>query len=184
MKIILTSDVENLGEVDDLVDVASGYARNYLIPQGLAIKATNSAINELKRRQAVEARQEERMAARAEALSEQLRGVTLVFEAKASEETGRLFGSITTAEIAEALGRKVGETFDRRKHILSEPLREIGEHTVTVRLTKDVEVDVTTLVKPEGGELPEKSNEDQNAVQNAVQDELESADASATTDEA
>ncbi len=181
MKIILTSDVENLGETGELVDVANGYARNYLIPQGLAIRATSGAIKELKRRQAIEARQEERMAARAEALSEEMRGVTLVFEAKASEETGRLFGSITTADIAEALGRKVGETFDRRKHILSEPLREIGEHTITVQLTRDVGVDVKALVKPEGGELPEKPDEPD---EHGADDDLEAADTSAASDEA
>ena len=154
MKIILTHEVPNLGQAGDLKDVATGYARNYLIPKGLAVKATSGALKEFERRQATEASREERLAARAETLVRRLSEVTLTFEAKASE-AGRLFGSITTADIAEALERKVGEKFDRRKHILSEPLRQVGEHTVSVRLTSEVIAEVKVVVKPEGGEWPE-----------------------------
>ena len=85
---------------------------------------------------------------------QRLSEVTLTFEAKASEK-GRLFGSITTADIAEALEREIGEKFDRRKHILSEPLRQVGEHVVSVRLTPEITAEVKAVVKPEGGELPE-----------------------------
>jgi len=154
VKVILTQDVPNLGQAGEVEDVAAGYARNYLFREGLAVKATKGAIKEFKRRKAVDARREEKMAARAEALAERLRGVTLAFEAKAGE-TGHLYGSITPAAIAEALEREVGEKFDRRKHILSEPLREVGEHVVSVRLSADVVAEVKALVKPEGGELPE-----------------------------
>ena len=93
------------------------------------------------------------MEARAEALLQRLSQVTLNFEAKASEK-GRLFGSITTADIAEALEREIDEKFDRRKHILSEPLREVGEHTISVRLTQEIVAQVKAVVKPEGGEWP------------------------------
>jgi len=153
VKIILTRDVHNLGVTGDVKDVATGYARNYLIRRGLAIKATPSALEEFERRQTAEARREERLSARAEALAQRLREVTLIFEAKASEK-GRLFGSITTADIAEALEREIGEKFDRRKHILSDPLRHVGEHFISVRLTSDVVAEVKAVVKPEGGELP------------------------------
>jgi large subunit ribosomal protein L9 len=156
VKVILTSDMPNLGQAGDVKDVAVGYARNYLIPRGLAVKATPSALKEYKRRQAIETRREQRLAERAEALARRLADLTLTFEAKASEK-GRLFGSITTADIAEALEREVGEKFDRRKHILSDPLREVGEHAVSVRLTSDVVAQVKVLVKPEGGELPEET---------------------------
>ena len=153
MKVILTRDVPNTGYAGDLKDVAAGYARNYLIPQGLAIKATPGAQKEYERRRAAEDRKHAKLAARATELAEQIKDVSLSFEAKAGE-TGRLYGSVTTAEIAEALSREVGVTFDRRKHIDSEPLREIGEHAVTVRLSADVTTEIKVVVTPEGGELP------------------------------
>ena len=154
MKIILTHDVPNLGQAGDVKNVAPGYARNYLIPQGLALKATPGAIRDFERRLATSASREKRLEERAEALAERLSELTLTFEAKAGE-TGRLYGSITTADIAEMLEREVGEKFDRRKNIVSDPLRQVGEHIVTVRLTADVQSEVKVIVKPEGGELPE-----------------------------
>jgi large subunit ribosomal protein L9 len=153
VKVILTQDVPNLGEAGDVEDVAAGYARNYLFREGLAVKATKGAIKEFERRIAAEARREERMAAHAEALAQQLEGVTLTFEAKAGE-TGHLYGSITPSDVAEALQREIGEEIDRRKQILSDPLREVGEHVVSVRLSADVVAEVKVVVKPEGGELP------------------------------
>jgi large subunit ribosomal protein L9 len=158
VKIILTQDVPNLGEVGEIADVAPGYARNYLIPQGLAAKATPGAVKEFKRCRAAEASRAERLAARAEALSERLSEVTLIFEAKAGE-TGRLYGSVTPDDMAEALEREVGEKFDRRKNILSDPIREVGWHTISVRLTSEVVTEVKVAVKPEGGELPEEPTE-------------------------
>jgi large subunit ribosomal protein L9 len=154
VKIILTREVPNLGQVGEVKDVAVGYARNYLIPQGWAVKATSGAVREFERRRNSEERREERLAARAHVLADRISEVTLTFEAKASEK-GRLFGSITTTDMAEALEREVGEKFDRRKHILSEPIREVGEHIISVRLSADVVAEVKAVVKPEGGELPE-----------------------------
>ena len=154
MKVILTRDVPNVGDAGDIKNVAVGYARNYLIPKGLAVKATPGTIKEFERRRAAEASRDERLAARAEALAERLSDVTLSFEAKAGE-TGRLYGSITTADMAEALERAVDEKFDRRKNILSDPIREVGRHTISVRLSSDVVAEVKVVVKPEGGELPE-----------------------------
>lgn len=154
MKIILTRDVPNLGQSGDVKDVATGYARNYLIPKGLAAKATTGALKEFKRQRVSVGHREERLAARAEALAQRLSGLTLTFEAKAGEK-GRLYGSITSAGIAEALEREVGEKFDRRKHILCEPIRHVGEHVIPVRLAADVVAEIKVVVKPEGGELPE-----------------------------
>jgi len=154
VKVILTQDVPNLGQAGDVEDVAAGYARNYLFREGLAVKATKGASKEFERRVAAEARREDKMAAHAEALAKQLEGITLTFEAKAGE-TGHLYGSVTPSDIAEALEREIGEAFDRRKQIPSEPLREVGEHTVPVRLSSDVVAEVKVLVKPEGGELPQ-----------------------------
>jgi large subunit ribosomal protein L9 len=153
VKVILTQDVPNLGHTGDVKNVATGYARNYLFRQGLAVKASQNAMKEFEHRQAAEARREEKMAAQAEVLAEKLSGLTLTFEAKAGE-TGHLYGSITPAAIAEALERESGETFDRRKQVIVEPLREVGEHTVSVRLSKDVVAEIKVVVTPEGGELP------------------------------
>ncbi|MBN1976716.1 MAG: 50S ribosomal protein L9 [Anaerolineae bacterium] len=154
MKVILTHDVPNLGHAGDVKDVAVGYARNYLFREGLAVKASKGAVKDFERRRVVDTRREEKIAARAEALAKQLEGITLTFEAKAGE-TGHLYGSITPAAIAEALEREVGEKFDRRKHILSEPLREVGKHTISVRLSANVVAEVEVVVKPEGEDLPE-----------------------------
>ena len=159
MKVILTHDVPELGQMGDLKDVSAGYARNYLIPKGLAAKATAGAMKELKQQLAAETRRDERLAERAEALAQQLSTVTLTFEAKAGEK-GRLYGSITTAEIAEGIERQTGEKLDRRKNILSGPIRQVGKHTVEIRLSADVVAEMLVIVKPEGGELPEESLED------------------------
>ena len=159
MKVILTREVPKLGKTGDVKNVTTGYARNYLIPRGLAIKATPSTVKEFERQLTADARREEQMAARAEALAQRLSQITLTFEAKASEK-GRLFGSITTADIAEALERESGEKFDRRKHILADPLRHVGEHFIPVRLTSEITAEVKAIVKPEGGELPEVTQEE------------------------
>ena len=156
MKVILTRDVPKIGEAGDVKDVAAGYARNYLIPKGLAVKATPGALKQFERRRVAEASREERLASRAQALAGRLSEITLAFEAKAGE-TGRLYGSITTGDIAEALEREVGEKFDRRKNILSDPIRQVGRHTISVRLAPDVVAEVKAVVKPEGGELPEEA---------------------------
>lgn len=154
MKIILTRDVPNVGHAGDVKDVSDGYARNYLIAKGLAVRATPGALKDLEHHQTAEASREERLAERAETLAQRLSGLTLTFEAKAGEK-GRLYGSVTPTEIAEALGREVGEKFDRRKHILVDPIRQVGTHAVPVRLTADVVAEIKVVVKPEGGELPQ-----------------------------
>jgi large subunit ribosomal protein L9 len=155
VKVILTQDVPDLGKAGAVKNVADGYARNYLFRKGLAVKASPGAMKEFEFHRAAETRREGKMAAHAEALAGRLSGVILTFEAKAGE-TGHLYGSITPSDIAEALEREVGEAFDRRKQILSEPLREVGEHVVSVRLSADVVAEVKVVVKPEGGELPEQ----------------------------
>lgn len=158
MKIILTQDVPSLGRTGEVKRVADGYARNYLIPQGLAVQATQGAITEFERRREIEAHKDARFAEHAEALAEKLRGLTLTFEAKAGSK-GRLYGSITPMEIADELSRELGEKLDRRKHVHCEPIREIGEHKVQIRLTADIVPEITVIVKPEGGELPESEQE-------------------------
>lgn len=154
MKIILKQDVPNLGQKGDVEDVADGYARNYLIPQGMAIKATRGALKDYEHRQKVQAEKHERMKKRAENLARRLTAQTLTFEVKTGG-TSQLYGSITNADIAEALEEAIGVEIDRRDIPLAAPIREVGEHFVPVHLMEDVEPQVRVVVKPESGEWPE-----------------------------
>jgi large subunit ribosomal protein L9 len=158
VKIILTENIPTLGEAGEVVEVADGYARNYLIPQEMAMKATPGALKQLKLRMAAYERREERMIEEAQDIAERLEGVTLTFEVKAGEK-GRLYGSITPDDIAEALQKEIGVELDRHKHLLFEPLRQVGKHTVPVRLTTDIETDIDVILEPESGEWPEDIEE-------------------------
>jgi len=153
VKVILKQDMPNLGQAGEVKDVADGYARNYLIPQGIAMRATAGAMKDFEHRQAVKARKHERMKKRSESLARRLTSHTLTFEVKTGE-TGQLYGSITNADIAEALAEEIGVEIDRRDIPLSEPIREVGEHFVPVHLMEDVEPQIRVVVKPEGGEWP------------------------------
>jgi len=148
MKILLKENVEKLGEAGDIVDVADGYARNYLIPQGLAVKASAGQIKQIDviRRQAQ--LKQERVAAQIAALAERLSGIQMSFEAKASER-GRLYGSITKDDVVEALESKLGEEIDRRK-VEMDPLRQIGFHAIPVRLSGDTIPEISVIVHREG----------------------------------
>ena len=133
LKIILRKDVEKLGEAGSLASVKNGYARNYLIPQGLAVAATPGELKMWEHNQGVKAKKIERQERELQSLADKIGAVTLNFEAR-SGEGGRLFGSVTAADIAEKLSAKVGEEIDRRKVVLADPIRTTGEHTVTVNV--------------------------------------------------
>jgi large subunit ribosomal protein L9 len=137
MRIVLRDDVENLGKKGDLVDVADGYARNYLVPRGLALKATagNQKQADAMRRNREVRETREREAA--QALAAQFEGRTITIKARAGGE-GRLFGSVTSVDIAEAVQKQTGAEIDRRKIDLDEPLKELGGVDVAVRLHPDV----------------------------------------------
>jgi len=153
VKVILKQDVPNLGQRGDVAEVAAGYARNYLIPQGMAMRATAGALRDFEHRQEIQASKHERMKKRSEALARRLTAQTLTFEVKTGE-TGQLYGSITNADIAEALKTQAGVEIDRRDIPLSEPIRQVGEHFVPVHLMEDVEPQVRVVVVGEGGETP------------------------------
>lgn len=185
MKVILTRDVPEVGQAGEIKKVAPGYARNYLIPQGLAVVATPAAVKEFEQRHVSETRRHQRLDEQAAALAERIAGLQLTFQAKAGE-SGRLYGSITAADIAHALEQELGEKFDRRKNIIAEPIRQVGEHTVQIRLTSDIVADLSLLVSPEGegsaadlGISPEAdvSTDDQGPeLQSATGDDSESPD--------
>lgn len=132
MQVLLIKDVDNLGYSGDICTVASGYARNYLIPRGLAERATPTALKAAAAwREKAEARRAE-LQAEYRALAERIEDTTLTFTALAGE-TGKLYGSVTTAEIADRLNETLGTALDRRKFD-SAPLRQIGEHKVRIKL--------------------------------------------------
>ena len=157
MKVILTQNVERLGQAGEVKEVATGYARNYLIPKGLALAATPGSLKQWNAQQKAQQVQEERLAAQAGELIRQLSEQVLTFEAKAGP-TGRLYGSVTTGDIAEALEREFGISVDRRK-ILSDPLREVGEHTISVRLGPEAVAEVRAVVRAEGAEEDPEAEE-------------------------
>jgi large subunit ribosomal protein L9 len=137
MEVILLKDVARLGQAGEVCNVAPGYARNHLIPQGLAVMATKGAIKELEQRQQAEARRQKQVEAEAHVLAQELEGISLTIYAKTGEKD-RLYGSITSGDIAQALEKESGRSIDRRKIELEEPIRQLGIYTVPVRLLSDV----------------------------------------------
>jgi large subunit ribosomal protein L9 len=153
MEIILLQDVEKLGLRGDVVSVADGYARNFLIPRRFAERATDAKVAEIKKRDEIRARQEARTVEQAQAIAETLSKTVLRFEQPAGP-TGRLFGSVTSTNVADEIWRTRKVRVDRRKIDLHDPIKRIGRYEVSVQVFEDVVVEVKTLVVPEGGELP------------------------------
>jgi large subunit ribosomal protein L9 len=147
VKVILSESVQGLGEAGDLVGVKVGYARNYLLPQGKALLATESKVRELEHHKRVVTEKAARDLNDLKALRDRLESVALEVTARVGEE-GKLFGSVTTAHIAELLAKK-GYKVDRRKIQLSEPLREIGDHIVPIRLQRDLIAEVSLKISDE-----------------------------------
>lgn len=152
MQLILLQDVEKLGLRGDVIDVARGYARNYLLPRRLAEAATPARVAELRRVDAERAKHEARTAEQAQEIADLLAKTVLRFEVK-SGPTGSLFGSVTPSDVADEIWRTRKVRVDRRK-ITIDPLKRIGRFSVPIELFQDVQVEVKTLVVPEGGELP------------------------------
>jgi large subunit ribosomal protein L9 len=151
--VILLADVEKVGLRGDVVAVARGYARNYLLPRRLAEVATPARVEELRRREAQRARHEARTLEQGHEIGELLRKTVLRFGVKAGP-SGALFGSVTPTDIADELWRARKVRVDRRKIELDEPIKRVGRYEVPVEVFADVRVEVKTLVVPEGGELP------------------------------
>jgi large subunit ribosomal protein L9 len=155
MDVILTKDVEKVGLRGDVVSVARGYARNFLLPRGLAEEATKGRVAELQKRDAQRARHEAKSADEASAIAATLAQTELRFEMKAGP-TGSLFGSVTPTDIADELWKQAKVRVDRRK-IGVENIKRIGRYEVPIDLFQDVRVEVKTVVVPEGGELPSET---------------------------
>lgn len=147
MEVILKEDVPKLGARGDVVKVAEGYGRNYLLPRKLAIEATKANRAVIEQMKQASARRAERERADAQALAGNFEGVSLTFYRKAGERE-HLFGSVTSGDIAEELEQR-GFNVDRRKIVLPEPIKTVGEFTVPIRLHKDVATSVKVVVEKE-----------------------------------
>ena len=152
MDVILKKDVDHVGLRGDVVSVARGYARNFLIPRNLAEEATPAKVAELQKRDALRARHEAKSSDEAQKLATRLGKVELRFDVKAGP-TGSLFGSVTPTDIADAIWEQEKVRVDRRK-IGVDTIKRIGRYQVPIELFQGVTAEVRTLVVPEGGELP------------------------------
>lgn len=148
MKVLLLRDHDKLGKAGDIKNVADGYARNFLLPRGLAVLATAGALKQAETIRRAEERRRAKLFAEAQAVANQLTGTTLIFRALASE-TGKLYGSITAGDIVEAVQREKGIELDKRRIELREPLRSLGTHTVSVRLAAELVPSLTVIIEPQ-----------------------------------
>ncbi len=147
MQVILKQDIEKIGRRGDIVDVSRGYVRNFLVPRGLAEMATPTRLEEVRREMAEAEERDRRMAQRAGEIAETLNKSVITIEARTGEDE-RLFGSVTAANIAEAIDRARGVRVDRRRIRLEEPIRSLGTHQVPVQVHGDIEASVKVIVVP------------------------------------
>ena len=181
MKVVLREDIEKLGLRGEVVDVARGYARNYLLPRRLAEPATPARVAELERVNARRALSEAQSFEQAQEIGQRLGQAEIRFDVKAGE-TGVLFGSVTQTNLADAIWDRLKVRVDRRKIELAEPLKRIGRYHVPIELFPDVTVETRVLVVPEGGELPPE--EELQALEEAAAAEAAAAEAAAEAERA
>jgi large subunit ribosomal protein L9 len=170
MQVILREDIEKVGLRGEVVDVAPGFARNYLLPRRLAEPAASGRVAELEKLTASRARHEAQSFEQAQELAEKLEGAEIRFDVNAGE-TGTLFGSVTATDIADRVWETQRVRIDRRKLDLPESIKRIGRYEVPVELFQDVTATLRVVVVPEGGELP-------------PEEELEALDQAAAQEEA
>ena len=146
MKVILLQDVKGKGKKGQMIEVSDGYARNFMLPRKLAIEATADAINTMRMNDKATQERIAKEKAEALALSKQLREMTLVVTAKGGG-AGRLFGSVTNQEIADALEKKSGIKLDKRKIVISDPIKNVGTYTVTCKLGYEITAKLTVKIE-------------------------------------
>ncbi|MEZ5347044.1 MAG: 50S ribosomal protein L9 [Pyrinomonadaceae bacterium] len=171
-KILLREDIDNLGGRGEIVTVKSGYARNFLFPRGYAIMATKGNVRQVEQERTVLLKKAAEEKTTAEAQLEQMKSLSFTFERKAGE-SGTLFGSVTSIDIADALQEK-GYEIDRRKITLKSPIKEVGDYTIPVKLHREVTLELPIVVKVEGEAIQEHLEEP--APVEEVQEAEETAD--------
>jgi len=145
MKVVLMQEVKGLGQAGQIKDVADGYARNFLLPKGLATIATPGAVKEVEQRQVAERKRQDKVDQEMFAVGKKLDGTYVTVRSKVGEG-GKLYGSITTSDVAEALEKQAGQTVDKRKIEIEEPIRHVGEYKIPVRLSKNVTANVNLRI--------------------------------------
>ena len=148
MKVILNKDVKGTGKAGDVVTVSDGYARNMLIPRGLATEATQSNIRHLEKQKAIAAEKKAEEKAAAQELAEKLNKASIKMKIKAGEG-GRIFGSITSKDIADAINMQLGMDIDRKKVKLDAPIKQVGQTDVDMRLYQDVNAKIKVIIEAE-----------------------------------
>lgn len=148
MKVILNKDVKGTGKAGDVVTVSDGYARNMLIPRGLATEATQSNIRQLEKQKAIAAEKKAEEKAVAQELAEKLNKASIKMKIKAGEG-GRIFGSITSKDIADAINMQLGMDIDRKKVKLDAPIKQVGQTDVDMRLYQDVNAKIKVIIEAE-----------------------------------
>ena len=146
MKVILTQDVKGKGKKGQMLEISDGYARNFLLPRKLAVEATADAINTMRMNDKAAAEKAAKERAEAVEISHRLREMTLVVTAKGGG-AGRLFGSVTNQEIADSLKAKTGIALDKRKIVLSDPIKSVGTYTVTCKLGYEISAPLTVKIE-------------------------------------
>jgi large subunit ribosomal protein L9 len=183
MQVILRQDVEKVGLRGEVVDVAPGFARNFLLPRKLAETATPAKVAELRKHEEKRARQEAQSFEQAQEIVAKLEGGELRFDVPAGE-TGTLFGSVTATDVAEAVWREHRVRIDRRRLDLPDSIKRIGRYEVPVELFTDVTATLRVAVVPEGGELPPQEELDAIAAAEAQTEAEAQAEAEAAREEA
>lgn len=149
MEVLLKKDVKGVGHAGDIKKVTDGYARNYLIPMGLAAQANQGAAKQAQQIKVTTQRKEDRERLAATALADKIAGLTLTFKARATD-TDRLFGSVTASDIAVAIEQALGQEITKRQVELEHPIRDLGMHKVPVHLMTNIVPEVTVVVEREG----------------------------------
>lgn len=149
MKVILKRNVDKLGQAGDVVDVADGYGNNYLMPRGLAMRATNGAMRDAEAMRQARIKREERSQAEAQETRSRLESSTVTIRAKAGGD-GTLYGSVSNRDVAAAIAEQLGVKIDRKRMPMERPLKRTGYHTVNVKLHPEVSADVAVEVVPGG----------------------------------
>ena len=146
MKVILLQDVKGKGKKGQMIDVSDGYARNYMLPRKMAVEATTDAVNTMKMNDKAAAEKAAKERAEALEISRKLREMTLIVKAKGGG-AGRLFGSVTNQEIADALKASAGITLDKRKIVISDPIKNVGTYTVTCKLGYEISAPLSVKIE-------------------------------------
>ena len=146
MKVILMQDVKGKGKKGQMIEVSDGYARNYMLPRKIAVEATADAVNTMRMNDKAAAEKAAKERAEAMEISKKLRDMTLVVTAKGGG-AGRLFGSVTNAEIADALAKKAGIKLDKRKIVISDPIKSVGTYTVNCKLGYEITAPLTVKIE-------------------------------------